>query len=310
MGRQHYEEKFFDWMREYDVTFRNGEEFLKRMEIFIGWDKLVEEHNGSGSTWTMAHNQFSTLTHEEFVQKYLSPMPEEMRRRGDGVHVVQGSGDSRDWVDDGAVTGVKDQGSCGSCWSFSATGSLEGSYYLKYGSLVSYSEQMLVACDTTDAGCNGGWMDDAFQWISDNGGLCSEDDYPYTSGSGVAGTCQSSSCSVVSGSQVSGYTDVTENSEADLQDAVYGTPVSVAIQANQLGFSLYSSGVYTGRCGTNLDHGVLAVGYGTDSGTDYWKVKNSWGTSWGEEGYIRMEKGKDQYGGQCGILLAASYPSL
>jgi len=298
-------------MREHDVTFKNGDEFLKRMEVFIGWDRLIEEHNDSGASWTMAHNQFSTLTHEEFVQKYLSPMPENMKKRGDSTHVVKGSsGDSKDWTQEGAVTGVKDQGSCGSCWSFSTTGSLEGAYYLKYGSLLSYSEQMLVSCDTTDAGCNGGWMDDAFQWIQDNGGLCSEDDYPYTSGNGVTGTCQSSSCSVVSGSQVTGYTDVTENSESALQDAVYSTPVSVAIQANQLGFSMYSSGVYTGRCGTRLDHGVLSVGYGTDSGTDYWKVKNSWGTGWGEDGYIRMEKGKDQYGGQCGILLAASYPKL
>jgi C1A family cysteine protease len=309
--RSDYEERFFDWMRTHEVTFPNGAEFLKRLEIFIGWDKLIDEHNASGASWKMAHNQFSIYTQTEFAEKFLTTMPDSFKGRGTSTHTVGGSsGSSRDWVSEGAVTDVKNQGSCGSCWSFSTTGALEGAYYIKNNNLVSFSEQMLVSCDDVDAGCNGGLMDDAFEWIKENGGLCSEDDYPYTSGNGVEGTCKSSSCSVVSGSQIKSYTDVTENSESDLQDAVYQQPVSVAIQANQLGFQMYSSGVYTGRCGTRLDHGVLAVGYGTDSGTDYWKVKNSWGDSWGEGGYIRMEKGKDQYGGQCGILLAASYPSL
>ena len=314
--RQHYEKKFFDWMVEHNTQFEDGAEYLKRLEIFIGWDKIIEEHNASGATWTMGHNQFSSLTHEEFVETYLRPRPKNLRGPSVAIHSateeeIQSNPSAWDWTSQGAVTGVKDQGSCGSCWSFSTTGALEGAYYQKYGNLVSFSEQELVSCATfPNMGCNGGQMDAAFNWIKRNGGLCSEDDYPYTSGSGSTGTCQSSSCSSVTGSKVTGYTDVKTDSESSLESAVYSTPVSVAIQANQPGFSLYSGGVYTGTCGTNLDHGVLTVGYGTDSGTDYWKVKNSWGTGWGEDGYIRLEKGKDQTGGQCGILMDPSYPSL
>jgi C1A family cysteine protease len=311
--RQHYEQKFFDWMREHDTQFKDGEEFLRRLEIFIGWDKLIEEHNASGASWKMAHNQFSSLTQEEFVDRYLSaPMPK--KHTASAVHQTSGSNPSAwDWTSQGGVTAVKDQGSCGSCWSFSTTGALESAYFNKYGNLVSFSEQMLVSCDTggDNAGCNGGLMDSAFETISNWGGLCSEEDYPYTSGTTrVDGTCNSSSCTKVSGSKITSYTDVPEGDESSLESAVYQQTVSVAIQANQLGFQMYSSGVLTGRCGTRLDHGVLAVGYGTDNGVDYWKVKNSWSSSWGEDGYIRIEKGKDQYGGQCGIALMASYPSL
>jgi C1A family cysteine protease len=313
--RSHYEQKFFDWMTEHNVEFEDGAEFLKRLEIFIGWDKLIEEHNASGASWKMAHNKFSSLSHSEFMEKYLRPMPQNLRGRGSSTHSaneeeIKGNPSDWDWVSKGGVTNVKDQGSCGSCWTFSTTGALEGAYFNKYGSLVSFSEQELVSCaGFPNMGCNGGQMDAAFKWIGKQGGLCSESDYPYTSGNGDRGTCDTS-CSPVSGSSVSSYTDVKSNSESSLEDAVYQQPVSVAIEADQLGFQMYSSGVYTGTCGTNLDHGVLAVGYGVDNGTKYWKVKNSWSDSWGEGGYIRMEKGKDQYGGQCGILLGASYPTL
>jgi C1A family cysteine protease len=163
---------------------------------------------------------------------------------------------------------------------------------------------MLVDCDTVDSGCNGGLMDNAFSWISSNGGICSESDYAYT---GTDGTCQST-CSTVSGT-VPTHTDVA-TTEAALAAAITQQPVSVAIEADQTAFQFYSSGVLTGTCGTSLDHGVLAVGYGTDGTTEYWKVKNSWGTTWGMDGYINIEKGNTQSGGECGILMMASYPSL
>ena len=225
--------------------------------------------------------------------------------------------ESVDWVKAGAVTPVKNQGQCGSCWSFSTTGSLEGAYYNTYGTLPSFSEQQLVDCDNRknggkDMGCNGGLMDNAFTWIEKNGGLCSEDDYPYTSGdTKTAGTCQTT-CDVVDNSVVTTFTDVHPSNDVDMMTALSKQTVSIAIEADQQAFQLYKSGVFTGTCGTNLDHGVLTVGYGTLDGQDYYKVKNSWGATWGDEGYILLGRG-DEFNkgqGQCGMLLQASYPEV
>jgi len=213
---------------------------------------------------------------------------------------------SVDWVAAGAVTPVKNQGSCGSCWSFSTTGALEGAYKLKYGTLESFSEQQLVSCDDVDLGCNGGWMDDAFDWTAKNGGLCTEAAYPYTSGAGKNAACVTG-CTANANVAPKSHTDVTANSVTALMSAVAQQPVSIAIQANQAAFQSYSSGVLTGRCGERLDHGVLAVGYGTENGVDYWLVKNSWGPDWGENGYIKIERSDADL---CGVLLAASYPTL
>ena len=225
--------------------------------------------------------------------------------------------ESIDWVNNGAVTPVKNQGQCGSCWSFSTTGALEGAYYIKNGVLDSFSEQQLVDCDTRknggkDMGCNGGLMDNAFSWIEKNGGLCTEEDYAYTSGTTkTAGTCDTS-CTVVSGSEIISYTDVKANSDNDMMSALAQQPVSIAIQADQKDFQLYKSGVFTGSCGTKLDHGVLVVGYGSLDGDDYYRVKNSWGTTWGDNGYIYLGRG-DKFNngsGQCGMLMQASYPTV
>ena len=211
-----------------------------------------------------------------------------------------------DWVTLGAVTDVKDQGQCGSCWSFSTTGALEGAYQIKYGKLVSFSEQEFVDCDKTDSGCEGGLMENAFQFAIKNGGICSEDDYPYTS---KDGTCITS-CTPVTNSVPLYYSSFKSGAtEEQLLIAVAQQPIAIAIEADQLTFQLYKSGVFTGNCGTNLDHGVLIVGYGTLDGKDYYKVKNSWGTSWGVNGYILLQRNKNQTGGQCGYLLSASYPT-
>jgi len=223
-----------------------------------------------------------------------------------GRHEYSGASlpSSVDWVSRGAVTPVKDQGQCGSCWSFSTTGSLEGALKLATGQLTSLSEQQLVDCSKQNSGCNGGLMDYAFAFEK-TADVCTEASYPYTARDG---SCHESGCTVgIPRGGVTGYHDVTVNDENALMEAVAQQPVSIAIEADQYSFQSYTGGVLTKSCGSRLDHGVLLVGYGTDAGKDYWKVKNSWGASWGEQGYVRLERGLSG-AGQCGLKSAASYP--
>lgn len=190
---------------------------------------------------------------------------------------------------------------------------MEGIVEISTGKLISLSEQQLVDCSGSygNMGCNGGLMDDAFKYIIANGGLCSEADYPYTA---ADGTCKASSCTKVA--TISGYHDVPQQNVQAFKAAVAQQPVSIAIEADQYSFQFYSGGVMTGACGTQLDHGVLAAGYGSDGSQGYWLVKNSWGASWGESGYIRLgadlnaqSSSYNGGAGQCGLLNSASYPT-
>jgi len=316
-NRSFYEEKFVNWLSEHDKYINDDKTYIHYLSNFANNDDTIESHNSvKSNTFTFGHNQYSHMSFDEF-KEYVhlgldSPAPETVASMTLESYDLEALPASVDWSTKGAVTGVKDQGNCGSCWSFSATGALEGAYQIKYGSLVSFSEQNLVSCDTIDSACNGGLMDNAFTWTKSNGGLCTESGYPYTSGTtGQKGTC-TTTCSKNTGVAPKSFTDVAKNSDSALMTALAQQPVSVAIQADQPAFQLYKSGVLTGTCGSNLDHGVLAVGYGTwTDGTDYYKVKNSWGTSWGMSGYILIQRGNPQRCGECGILCGPpSYPNL
>jgi len=214
--------------------------------------------------------------------------------------------DSIDWSQKGAVSPVKNQGSCGSCWAFSTVGSMEGRHQIASGQLQQFSEQQYVDCDKNfgDKGCSGGLMDNGFKYAM-QADICTEESYPYK---GKGGSCQTSSCSVgLTKGSVTGYKDVDQTEEA-LQEAVAAGPVSVAVDAVTL-FQFYFGGIMSLPCGATLDHGVLAVGYGEQNGKKYWKVKNSWGQMWGEHGYVRMLRGKSG-AGECGIRKQASYPVI
>jgi len=309
--RAYYEEKFYDWKQTHGVQIQNGKDFLKALQNFANNDDLIESTNAQNLPYQLGHNQFSHMDVNEWREHVKLGLGYPVAPPSATVHSapadLSSMAASVDWRNSGAVTGVKDQGNCGSCWSFSATGAMEGAYKIKAGSLVSLSEQNFVDCDTNgDHGCMGGLMDNAFAWAKTNGGVCTESAYPYTA---KKGTCNTS-CGTKYAKPVS-YTDVTKNDVNSLMSALNKQPVSVAIEADQASFQLYKSGVLTASCGTNLDHGVLAVGYGTDNGVDYWTVKNSWGTGWGEAGYIRLARTSSQRQGQCGILSGPpSYPNM
>jgi len=321
--RAYYESKFFNWLETHGVKPETGERFVQMLQNFANNDDIIETHNSGNSTFTLGHNKFSHLSLDEwrsYVRLGLSSRPKELEppaRIHEAPTDIATLPAAVDWTTVAkAVSDVKDQGQCGSCWSFSTTGALEGAHYNKIGVAVSLSEQHLVDCDTpanggSDLACNGGLMDSAFTWVKKNGGIATEVDYPYFSGTTKAkGTCQTNKAKVTAATPVS-YTDVAVNSDAALMSAIAQQTVSVAIEADQSTFQLYKSGVLTAACGTNLDHGVLAVGYGTDNGVDYYKVKNSWGSSWGEKGFIRLARGVSQKQGQCGILAGPpSYPNL
>ena len=315
---------FQEWSQRFNIKYQSIEHYTQILNKWTDNEAFIVKVNSQNHSYKLGHNQFSGMDLAEYKTFIMTSIrqPREYVTYAN-ISMVQALPVEVNWTKAGGVTPVKDQGYCGSCWSFSATGALEGAFFNKYGKLDSFSEQQLVDCDNLknggkDHGCNGGLMDNAFSWISKNGGLCSEFNYPYTSGiTGVPGTC-TKTCPLVFGSQIASFVDVKSNSDTDMMNALYKQPVSIAIDAESREFQLYLSGVFTALCGTTLDHGVLATGYGLLNGLEYYSVKNSWSPSWGQAGYILLGKGIDPTtsksynagAGQCGMLMEASYPVL
>jgi cathepsin L len=305
-----YRAEWKSFQETYGKSF--GDEEESRFQIFKANLDLIEETNAQNLSYKLGVNEFAHLTWDEFKEVYMRKNKPE-RTWGAlpylGTHNYSGAPlkASVDWTTSGAVTPVKNQGQCGSCWAFSTTGSLEGAWQIATGHLVSLSEQQFVDCDHIDQGCNGGLMDNGFKYAESNS-LCTESSYPYL---GRGGTCKATSCTVgIPKGDVSGYKDVSPKSTEALMEAVAKQPVSIAIEADKPIFQLYKSGVLKGSCGSNLDHGVLVVGYGESDGSLYWKVKNSWGVTWGEEGFIRLKRmsSTKHKPGECGLLSQPSYP--
>ncbi|KAF7822899.1 Senescence-specific cysteine protease SAG39 [Senna tora] len=305
-------ERFEQWMVEHGKMYENAAEKEKRFHIFKDNVMFIESFNAAGNKgYKLAINHVADQTNEEFKASHNGYKRLRAATSSGTSFKYENVPDipaSIDWRQKGAVTPIKDQGQCGSCWAFSTVAATEGIHQITNGTLVSLSEQELVDCDTKgkDQGCEGGFMEDGFEFIIQNGGITSEANYPYKA---IDGNCSVKS-EFPSVAQIKGYEVVPANNEDALLKAVANQPVSVSIDAEGSAFQFYSSGVFTGECGTDLDHGVTAVGYGkTDNGTEYWIVKNSWGTSWGEQGYIRMQRGIAAKEGLCGIAMDASYPT-
>lgn len=303
--------QFSVFQERFSKRYESFEETESRFNIFRSNLRNIILHNlDYTQNFTMGINQFTDLTPQEFKDRYVGGLRSEVGSYGCKSFSSGASGAplSIDWRQNGAVTSVKDQGQCGSCWTFSATGAVEGAWAIAKGQLVDLAEQELVDCATGISygshGCNGGQMEGAFKFIIENG-QCALSAYPYTA---KDGSCQK--CSAVA--HISSCSDVKPNDQISLKAAVAQQPVAIAIEADTRYFQSYSGGILTSSsCGTSLDHGVLIVGYGTENGQDYWTVKNSWGTSWGDKGYVKIARSSSTNDeGICGIAKQPSFPTV
>ncbi|KAK8629346.1 hypothetical protein V6N13_078189 [Hibiscus sabdariffa] len=305
-------ERHRQWMVQHGRSYAMQEEQTMRFQIFKSNLEFIDNFNNMGNqTYKLSINEFADLTNEEFLTYYAgyesSPTEISLKPKRFRYENLTNVPHSIDWRKKGAVTEIKDQRSCGSCWAFSAIAAVEGAVKIKNGHIFSLSEQQVVDCARTklSQGCNGGWMDAAFKYIIKNQGVAKESEYGYTN---KDGNC-SRQKETFRAARIVGYEDVPKDNEEALLKAASQQPVSVALDCSGHGFQFYSGGVYGGPCRTSLNHAVTVVGYGTsEDGIKYWLVKNSWGKSWGENGYMRIKRDVHSKKGLCGIAKKPSYP--
>jgi cysteine peptidase B len=299
---------FEDFKAKYNRKYASASEEASRFAVFAENMRVAAKLQASNPLATFGVNEYADMSAKEFKSRHngdkyyaraIAKSANEPRVDYSEAEKVAGRGRAIDWRAKGAVTYVKNQGQCGSCWSFSTTGGIEGQWFLAGNALVALSEQEFVSCDTIDQGCNGGLMDNAYTWVLEahNGSIVTEASYPYVSGEGEVPACNMQG--TVFGAQITGYENIAKN-EDSMANWVYANgPLSIAVDATS--FQTYTGGILTNCISQQIDHGVLIVGFDDNNNPPYWIIKNSWGKSWGEAGYIRVEKGTDQ-------CLITSYP--
>ena len=312
-----HQNEFDRFMKEHNKIYSSAEEYEKRYTIWAQNKALIQRHNEEAvrclHTYTMAMNQFSDMTGEEFKETMLTFKPAKKRNGTQSTSYNCSSlPRSVDWKANGYVTEVGNQGSCGSCWAFTATGALEGQHKRKTGRLVDLSEQNLIDCSSKQGnqGCFGGMMDYSFEYVKVNGGIDTEKSYPYNWTDPKVGKCKYRKAD--SDATCTGYVDLPKGNETSLQCAIaYEGPIAIGVDASHQGFRSYKRGVYDDpNCKSrseDLDFSLLVVGYGTENSIDYYNCKSDWGPEWGDHGYIKMVRNKQN---QCGVASMASFPTM
>lgn len=301
--------QFNRWMREYNKTFTE-DAIPFRFQVWKQHFDFIAAHNRENHTYLLGMNADGAMTDDEFRRLRLGYLPINQSVLSDAaeedVPLSFQVPSSVDWRLQGAVTPIKDQGDCGSCYTFVATATIEGAMVLQGSPLVSLSESQLLDCTKPygNQGCNGGLMDNCYKYAVAKGGVCSEEEYPYKP---KVSTCRSANCKTVPGTHIRDFVKVRKNDEKSaLLQAVAKQPVAVAVQGDSTVFRFYKSGIFDNvKCGTNLNHAVAAIGYDTSpANLPFWILKNQWGISWGEEGFMRLIRNKNV----CGVAKDASYP--